>query len=459
MDRRKFIGMGAAGTLLAGTALETWARGGRQDPALLHEHARQLPVSGSYDVIVSGAGPAGVTAAIEAGRNGARVLLIEVQGCLGGVWTSGLLTWILDQQNKPGIMRELETRLVDMGAKCPIDTGHRLAYDVEKMKLLLESMCVDAHVDVLLHTRVVAAAKNANNRISHVITESKSGREAWAGNLFIDASGDGDLAAVSGCSFDFGSGVAGSFQPLSMLGFITGVQFEDIKPFVRWAGDQHSESKKRLLEQIVKGGILPSYTLPTIFPIDHDLFMIMANHEYGLSGLDAKDVTKGTINARRELHTIIDALKSLNGPWKHIKLITTAEQIGIRESRRIHGLYTVTTGDLEQGRRHDDAICRVTFGVDVHSVSKTDELDNKSYSQGIKAKPYDIPLRALIAKDVGGLLMAGRCISGDFIAHSSYRVTGNAVAMGEAAGRLAAKAAKQQVLPQEVPFRALGIQV
>lgn len=445
--------------MVAGTVIEAFSNRNAQDSPVFQEPAKAIPLAGSYDVIVSGAGPAGVAAAIAAGRNGARVLLIEVQGCLGGVWTAGLLTWILDQQNKPGIMRELENRLVGMGAKSPIATGHRLAYDVEKMKLLLDSMCLDANVDVLLHTRVVAAAKESNNRISHIITESKSGREAWAGKLFIDASGDGDLAALAGCSFDFGSGVAGGFQPLSMLGFITGVRFEDIKPFVRWAGDGDSSSKKRLLEQIVKGGVLPSYTLPTIFPIDSDLFMIMANHEYGLSGLSAKDVTKGTINARRELHAIVDGLKSLDGAWKNVKLITTAEQIGIREGRRIHGLYTVTTSDLESGARHDDAICRVTFGVDVHSVSKADELDGKSYSQGIKAKPYDIPIRALIAKDVGGLLMAGRCISGDFIAHSSYRVTGNAVAMGEAAGKLAAKAAQQNILPQDVPFRSLDIQL
>src|SRR5690606_14121408 len=115
--------------------------------------------------------------------------------------------------------------------------------------------------------------------------------------------------------------------------------------------------------------------------------------------------------------------------------------------------------DLANGVRHEDAICRATFGIDVHAVSKQEEDERKSYKEGIKVKPYDIPMRALIAKDVGGLLMAGRCISGDFLAHASYRVTGNAVAMGQAAGRLAAKAAKQNVLPQEVPFKSLGIEV
>ena len=145
------------------------------------------------------------------------------------------------------------------------------------------------------------------------------------------------------------------------------------------------------------------------------------------------------------------------GVWKNLRLVATAEQIGTREGRRIHGIYTVSKRDLVQGARFDDAVCRVTFGVDVHSVSKNDEKqDAKGYSQGIKSRDYDIPLRALIAKDVGGLMMAGRCISGDFIAHSSYRVTGNAVAMGQSAGRVTARAAKKNILPQEVNYQSIG---
>lgn len=246
---------------------------------------------------------------------------------------------------------------------------------------------------------------------------------------------------------------------MSMLGIISGVQFDEIKEFVRWTGDPESASKKKLLGEIVKSGLLPTYTLPGIYPIHKDLFMLMANHEYGVSGLNSRDLTRGTIQGRAELHKIVDGLRSVGEPWKNIRLVSTAEQIGIREGRRIHGIYTVTKNDLITGARHADAVCRVTFGVDVHSVSKENEMRGDSYGQDIQVKPYDIPLRALIAKDVNGLLMAGRCISGDFISHSSYRVTGNAVAMGQATGRLAAIAAKQNKLPQEVPFQSTGISV
>lgn len=460
MKRRAFIQLGTLGGLSAGIHWPTQVLSASAlDNSTLKEAAKDTVIAGAYDVVVCGAGPAGVIAAIEAGRTGARVLLLEVHGCLGGVWTSGLLTWILDHKNKPGVMRELEQRLDKMGAKCPIDTGKDLAYDVEKMKLLLEIMCGEAKVDIMLHTRVVSVAKHSNNRLSHVITESKSGRQAWKGKVFIDASGDGDLAALSGCSFDFGNEVDNKFQPMSLLAIIGGVRFEEIKDYIRWSGDKGKNSKKRLLADIVKGGVLPSYTQPSIHPINNNFFMIMANHEYGFSALDAKAVTQATIQARFEIHRIVDSLKSVGGVWQNLTLVSTGEQIGVREGRRIHGLYTVTKNDLITGVRHEDAICRATFGVDVHSIIKQHEEDSKNYNQGVRTIPYDIPMRALIAKDVGGLLMAGRCISGDFIAHSSYRVTGNAVAMGQAAGRLAAKAATQNILPQDVPFKSLGIQV
>ena len=459
MKRRKFIETGVLSSfMLGGITLSNCAQAKvKPQPGTLYEEAKNLPVAGKYDVIVAGGGPAGIAAAIEAGRNGAKTLLIELRGCLGGIWTAGLLAWILDHKNKSGMMREIEARLKKMGAVSPVDTARSLAFDVEKMKLLLEQMCLEAGVDVLLHARVVGAKKDKTNTLTHIITESKSFREAWEGKVFIDTSGDGDLAALSGCGFDFGSEEDGSFQPMSLLMVVTGIRFNELSTFVRWAGDHGSGSKKRLLQEMSRVGIVPSYMNPSIFPIDNDLFMIMTNHEYELSGLDARQLTKATLHARQELHNIVNGLRSLGKPWTNLRIIATAEQIGVREGRRIHGLYTVTKEDLINGVKHPDGVCTVTFGVDVHSVSKKDELQGPgTYNMGIKSKPYDIPLRSLIAKDVDGLMMAGRCISGDFIAHSSYRVTGNSVAMGEAAGIVAAKAAATNRLPKEVNWNEVS---
>lgn len=417
----------------------------------IQEERRDIPVKGMFDVVVCGAGPAGVAAAIEAGKRGASVMLLELHGCLGGMWTSGLLSWILDYRNKTGLVEQIIADLRKRDAVSSIPPVSSLSFDVEQMKLLLEEYCREAGVHLRFHTRVVAVKKEGN-RLTHVITESSSGREAWSGKMFIDATGDGDLAALAGCSYDYGDPQNHAAQPCSLLAVIGGVSFDRIKDYTRWAEDHRSASKDRLLALIEKGGHSPSYRKPSIHPIREDLFMIMANHEYGCKGFDADVLTQSTLQARKEVNLIVKALRANGNEWANVRLISTAEQIGVREGRRIHGLYTVSLDDLLEGRSQPDAVCKVTFGIDIHPVALHNET-GKSYSHGYKSKPYDIPLRALIAKDVQGLMMAGRCISGDFYAHSSFRVTGNAVPMGEAAGKAAAYAVLNNTLPQDTPAK------
>jgi len=453
MKRREFLKLGGLGAALTLGPRELSAAGAR---GALQEPAREVPVAGEADVVVCGAGPAGVAAAVAAARKGAKTLLLEAHGCLGGIWTSGLLSWILDHNNKRGLMQEIWDRLVKRGSRAFTRSGKATnAYDPEVMKLVLEEMCAEAKVQIQLHTRVCAAASKAGPRLTHVVTESKSGREAFAGKVFVDCTGDGDVAARAGCGFDLGHPETGRTQPFSLMALIAGVTPEQIAAFFRDDDAQAWASPKdKLRAEMEKGGHSPSYAKPTIFRLRDDLFALMANHEYGVKGTDARDVTAATLRAARELHALVDGLRSLGGNGKNVHIVATAEQIGVREGRRIHGLYTVTADDLREGRSHPDAVCRATFGIDVHA---TDPKQEKGIEKAaFRAKPYDIPLRALIAKDVQGLMMAGRCISGDFIAHSSYRVTGNAVAMGEAAGKTAALAATSGRLPQDVSIAELG---
>ena len=461
MNRRKFLhysGTAGVGTLIAVDGFPTNVIS--REKGYVSESRRDIPVKGEFDVIVCGGGPAGIAAAIESGRTGAKTMLIENNGCLGGIWTSGLLTWILDYYQQPGLLKEITEKLRERGAGCPVDTSTAsFSFDPEAMKLLLDELCLDAGVTLRLHSRVCGASTN-RRRLTHVITESKSGREAWAANIFVDATGDGDLAALAGCGFDFGD-LENSFssQPFSLLGIVAGIRFEEVKEFTRWVGDKNSISKKNLLEAIQKGGFEPSYRQPSLFPVTMELFMIMANHEYGFSPFNADDVTKATLTGRKEFHQVIAALRNNGGIWKNIRIISTAEQIGTREGRRIHGLYTVSANDLIQGMHHDDAVAEVRFGVDVHSVLKAHDDKTAGYNRGIRSKPYTIPLRSLIAKDVDGLLLAGRCISGDFISHSSYRVTGPVTTIGQAAGRVAAISAAERTLPQKIGFKQFGLPV
>lgn len=462
VTRRTFFQAALAGTAGAAALPQVTgcATAPRGDAAtlrggVLREAAREVPVRDGADVIVCGAGPAGVSAAIAAARAGARTRLIDVHGCLGGVWTAGLLTWIFDF-NKDGLTREISRKLDARGARRGSHPS-MFAYEPEEMKILLEELCEEAGVQVRLHTRV-AAAHREGRRLAAVVTESSAGREAWRAPVFIDATGDGDVGAQAGCGWEIGDPETGHCQPLTLnvLAAVRDVSLlkehltcDDLKG--------HVPATKRNLEELHRAGIDPSYHMPTIFPVRDNIVLLMFNHEYGVKPFDADAMTAATLHARKEVFAMMRALRKLGGMWEGLQIVATPEQIGIRDGRRIRGRYTVVKDDLIAGARHEDAVARVTFNVDIHAFTKDKNKEETIGRGGVKRTiPYDIPLRALIAKDVDGMMTAGRCISGDFVAHASYRVTGNSVATGEAAGVVAALAAASGRLPHEVPWAEAG---
>lgn len=445
--------LGLAGSLFPMASAKAWGQSESegQKTSLFQEPVKKLTVVEEVDVIVCGGGPAGIAAAIAAARSGAKTRLIEFNGCLGGIWTAGLLCNLIEHENKGGIMQEILDILNRSDAQV-----NATNYDAEVMKVVLDQLCLDAGVDVRLHTRVVAAYTNSNKRLETIVTESQSGREAWRAKTFIDTTGNGDLSAYAGCSFDKGHPRSSLIQPFSMMAILSGITKYDMlrSNLIKHAGITHSQHKINLRDEIRSVGMDPSYGMPTLFLIRDDLFAMMANHQYKADSLNAQDISNATITSRKEVNDMVDKLRRKGGIWKDLRIVATSEQIGMREGRRVKGLYTVSKDDLIKGARFDDAVCRVKFAVDIHSL---DGNDDKGYSNdGIKVKPYDIPLRSLISKEVGALMMAGRCISGDFFAHASYRVTGNAVAMGEAAGKVAAKASLTNRLAHEVSWKEVS---
>ncbi len=427
----------------------------------IQEPARSIPVQGHSDVLIAGGGPAGIGAAIAAARAGAKVRLIETNGCVGGVWTAGLLAWLFEM-DQPGITREITNELDRRGARHNICTHitDKYAYDVEAMKILLEEMLTAAGVQIHLHSRVVATI-NDGKKIKAVVTESKSGREAWSADQFIDASGDGDLAARAGCSFDLGKPGSGALQPFTYMALITAADVDALRPFIVFTNGFIHESftgpTKRFYTEMCDAGVEPSYHASTLFHLRGQLLALMINHEYNVSPINERDVTRATLQGRAEVNRVVDTLRKKGGVWKDLLLVATPEQVGTREGRRIHGRYKVSDEDIRVGARHDDAVCRVTYWIDVHS---TNPKEGKGFeTEPFKSQPYDIPLRALLSKDFDNLMMAGRCISGDFLAHSSYRVTGVAVALGQAAGTAAAMASQRKSAPGEVAHAALRDQL
>ena len=445
-----------------------WANDGEPAaPGTLDEPARAVPIAGHSDVLICGGGPAGVAAAVSAARAGASVRLLELHGCLGGVWTSGMLSYVIDSA-KSGFNRELIARLERLDARrveARQPAFKNYLYDVEAMKFTLEDLCSSLGVDFRLHTRVVGVAKDggvaqAGRRVVGVFTESKSGRQAWTADAFVDATGDGDLAALAGCRWELGDGLSSEStnepgcpcQPMSLMGVLSGDP-ETLAAFNTAAG---GDRKAALLAELKRAGVAPSYTQPTLWHLGGPVAAVMLNHEYGVNPTDAAAVTRATVHARRELFTLANALRSLGGGWAETRLVTTAEQIGVRDGRRIRGRYRVDVNDVTAGARQADAVCRSAFCVDVHALTREQGDRNAYGSAGVRAQPFDVPLRALIAADVDGLLTAGRCLSGDFFAHASYRVTGNAVATGEAAGVAAAVASRRGAPPHELEWEQVA---
>lgn len=453
LKRRSFLRAAFSGALVTPGVMNA-AEVEKAIAGQFHEEARDLPLVEDADVIVCGAGPAGIAAAITAARAGAKVRVFEWRGCLGGVWTAGLLGYLLDF-DKPGFNQELLKRLDERDMRRGTSKGN-VVYEPEGMKLLLEEMFVEAGVKFQLHTRVSAAYREGK-RLTTIVTESKSGRQAWCAPVFIDTTGDGDLGALAGCSFEYGEAESCPCQPMSLNALLVVKDVEALREFVRFGQSKpgentDSEKKKRIKDVLVSTGHFPSYAGPTMWHVSGNLIFAMMNHEYGIKPWDAAEVTAATVRARAEMNKMVNGLRALGGPWEGIQIVATAEQIGVRDGRRIKGRYVVVQDDLAKGVRHDDGVVRVTFGIDVHALSADHNKNHAIMPKPIDMKPYDIPLRALIAKDVDGLMMAGRCISGDFIAHSSYRVTGNAVGMGEAAGVTAALAALSKRMPHEIAW-------
>ena len=463
MNRREFLGLG--GGLLATAAVPAFggdavgktvaakpsAKGVYRGAKLIHEDLA-TPIVEDCDVIVVGGGPAGIAAAVTAARGGAKVRLFELQGSLGGVWTSGMLTYLWDF-NKGDFDREIIRRLEQYGAAVYdktdfYDVKQNFVYEPEYMKFVCEDLCAEAGVRYILQCPVVAAYRDATGRnIETVVTESKSGRQAWKAKVFVDCSGDGDLAALAGCGYDLGYFPDGTGQPATLNALVVVRDEKALKPYVSndpamWdtRTKTHIPSSHAFRDVLRKVGLEPSYSDPTLWQLHDNLLELMANHEYRLPLDDAEAITKATVHARRELFEMVKRLDALGGPWKGIRLAATAEQIGHREARRIHGRYTVTREDVAKGAKFEDALTRSNFGIDIHGLDMKANLKKAAGgNMGAAFKPFEIPLRACIAKDADNLYMAGRNISGDFIAHASYRVTGSSVALGEGVGKAIAR--------------------
>ena len=403
------------------------------------EAPRQTPVVEEVDVLVVGGGPAGIGAALAAGREGAKTLVIERHGLLGGMWTAGLVNPLFEFRAKGWIVQELIDRLEGDGAWR--DTPPRSTFDADAMVFALESMMAEADVAFWYHVLMTDTLVE-DGRVRGVIVESKSGRQAVLAKVVVDCTGDGDVAARASVPYELGRLSDGLMQPMTLMFEIEGV------------GDYNQAGKPNTYDQMLEA--IRSHSLDVELPFGRVNYtpaiilmprpgsaMVQATHVYRLNGIDSRDVTQGIVEGRRQTRDLVRVMRCIPG-LENVRLIRTAPTLGIRETRRICGRYRLTMDDLADGRRFDDAVTFCRFGVDIHEPAPGAGVPS---GHGARMKPYEIPYRCLVPEEVDNLLVAGRCISGSHEAHASYRVTGTCMALGQAAGLAAAWSAAEDASP------------
>lgn len=399
----------------------------------------ETPIKGQYDVIVCGGGPTGVCAAVAAGRQGARVLLIERLGCLGGMWTSGLVNPLFDQENKGGMIREIVNRLSEKQAW----GGFRnISFHYEYMKHLLEVMCHEAGVTELYNT-TFARALTEGNRVTGVITEAIGGRAAYLGKVIVDCTADASVAASAGCPWVMGD-ENGECQAMTLMFLVANIP------------DKYNITEGLMMQEVLaeayakegRGRHAP-FAYPYIIPIPGTRFATcQLTHMYHKDPTKEADITKAITEGREQMLEVFEVLRAYDPDFAEMDLVYSAPLLGVRESRRIVGEYTVTVEDLIRGAAFPDAIAFSAFNIDIHHANDTAQ-------HTVKVPRYEIPYRSLIPQGFEGILVAGRCISGTHEAMASYRVTGDCAQMGEAAGVAAALAARDGVGIREVSYEEL----
>lgn len=408
---------------------------------------------GQFDVIVAGGGIAGAFAAISAGRQGGNVLLAEAGGCLGGTLTSGSVPSIMDEKGKGSLLGELFAFLNERGMSVARfgpkvdETGKKIPgriVDVEGCKYFLEQTALQAGVTLLYHSRI-ASCKVENRQLRQVLICSETGNYTASADIFIDATGNGNLAHLAGCGFESGEPGTGRMSPASTEFFAVG--FPD-----SYDGTNSGKEKQAYSHMLADHGIHITaeeagiVRLPAMKQWD-----LSIDYQYQVMPDDIHSLTSASINSRREIFQAMEKHKTIPG-YEQLWLTRTADHLGIREGRRVFGHYRITLDDIIEGKKFPDGICLVRASVDLHKIHATDTINA---SRGIKSQPYEIPYRSLIAADADNLLLAGRCLSGDFYPHASYRMMGNMGATGEAAGFAAVYALQNQLPLPQVPSHVL----
>lgn len=445
----------------------------------------------NYDVIVVGGGPAGIMAGLASARVGASTLIIERNGFLGGAATNSVLGPISpfhfgDEQVINGIPQEFIEELVKVHGS----TGHLKAldaygsgaylgfYDREKYKYVAEEMLVKAGVDIFFHA-FISEVQKEGDRITGVTAITKAGTKKFGAKIIVDASGDGDAAVMAGAGYVYGNAQTGKAQPGSSMFEMVDVDTDRVYEYIyqnpgdfEWKSDlvpvreysdrlkQHyfvAQGFKKLVKKAVEAGDLcfGRDSVIVLNGIHPGSIHFNATRVTGYNSADPVEKSISEIEGRRQIESVSEFMIKYVPGFEKAYVSVTSNEVGVRETRHIKGLYTLTAEDAGEGRKFEDVVSRGYFPMDIHNPDGvTGYTEGNSGGCWVDLKDtYDIPIRCLIPEKLDGMVLSGRCISGTSEAHGSYRTQGGIMGIGQASGVVAGLCAVKGVEPRNIDVK------
>ena len=416
------------------------------DKAAVHEPARTTEVFGEFDVCVLGGGPAGQAAAVSAARGGARTLLVERYGFLGGMGTAGGVTNFAGlyarrdaqvQQLVHGVVDELLDRIDRLGGLNAPQDGLQgrirvRSYDVSAYKCAADEWLLAAGVQLLFHALAVGVVRDGE-RIDALLVETRSGRRAIRAQQFIDASGDGDLAHFAGAPYELGDGQGSALFPSTMcrIGNVDAEralaaigEFKAIDALMTQAAERYRFPRR--------GAILRPQRNPREWRAN--VTQLANEHGQAADATDALQFSAAEVEGRRQIVEYLRFLRAEVPGFEAAEISELAAQVGVRESRRLLGVYALTGDDVLGGARFDDSIGLNAWPVEMHLAGRIEWAFPKDPDNAFNQLPW----RMLLPPGLANLLVAGRCASMEHLGQSAARASGACFVMGQAAGTAAA---------------------